>query len=249
MPDEDRPAPAFRVEVADAVATVWFDRPPVNAIDTATLEELVAVFGSFRARDDVHCVLFASANERVFSAGADTKNRGRRRDTPLDLDGGRLMRDALEAVLHCAVPVVAAVNGATLGSGLGLVSCCDVIVASERATFGLPEVDAGLLGGGAHVARMIGPHRMRELFFTARRIPAAELAGYGAVSRVVPHEQLLEEARALAATIAAKDPLVVRTGKEALDRVEGLPLMEAYRIEQDYTARLSARRARDAAGT
>lgn len=231
----------LKTSVEANVATVWLDRPPVNAVNAQVLAELVEVFSGLGQDDDVHAAVFASTSDKVFCAGADMKGGQERRRTS-ELDTGRPMRAALEAVLHCAVPVVAAVNGPALGSGLGLVSMCDIIVASEQAAFGLPEVGVGMLGGGAHLQRMIGPHRMRELFFTARRISAVELAAMGAISRVVPHEHLMSEALDIAGQIAAMDPVVVRVGKESLNRVESLPVMDAYRIEQDYTARLRASR-------
>lgn len=228
----------LKTSVEANVATVWLDRPPVNAVNGQVLAEIVEVFSGLGHDDDVHAAVFASTSDKVFCAGADMKGGQERRSAALDT--GRPMREALDAVLQCAVPVVAAVNGPALGSGLGLVSVCDIIVASERAAFGLPEVGVGMLGGGAHLQRMIGPHRMRELFFTARRVTAEEMAAMGAISRVVPHEHLMSEALDIAGQIAAMDPIVVRAGKESLNRVESLALMEAYRVEQDYTARLRA---------
>jgi enoyl-CoA hydratase len=135
--------------------------------------------------------------------------------------------------------VIAAVNGPALGAGLAFAACCDLIVASERAVFGCPEVEVGLLGAGSHLQRMVGPYRMRELYYTASRIPAQEMFQLGGISRVVAHESLMEEARAIAADIARKSPPAIRLAKEALNRVEHMPLKEAYRTEQDYTARLS----------
>lgn len=231
--------PSITVTVDDHVATVLLDRPPVNATNIELLEGIRDVFGAVGSDRDVRAVVFGSAVERAFCAGADLRaDRGGAASSPKPLDPGRLSREAFWAVLECEVPVVAAVNGPALGSGLALVACCDVIVASQQATFGCPEIDVGLLGAGSHLQRMVGPYRMRELYLTGRRVPAAEFAEMGAVSRVVDHDRLMPEAQDLARMIASKSPVATRLAKEALNRVEYLPLKEAYRVEQDYTARL-----------
>lgn len=228
-----------RVDRSEHVATVTLDRPPVNAVNPQALAELRETFEHVADDWDVRAVVFASASERAWCGGVDLKGVRAPTDGPAPTDPGKLARDAFWAVLDCPVPVVAAVNGPALGAGLALAACCDVIVASERAQFGCPEVDVGLLGAGSHLQRMVGPYRMRELYYTARRVPAQEMLALGGVSRVVPHERLSEEARALAREIASKSPAAIRLAKEALNRVEALPLKEAYRTEQDYTARLS----------
>jgi enoyl-CoA hydratase len=227
-----------RIEHADHVATVTLDRPPVNAMNHQLLTEIRESFSQVAEDWDVRAVVFDSAAERVWCGGVDLKGLGAPTGGPPPSDAGKLARDAMWAVLDCPVPVVAAVNGPALGAGLAFVACCDVIVASERAQFGCPEVDVGLLGAGSHLQRMVGPYRMRELYYTARRVPAQEMFELGGISRVVPHEKLGEEARGIALEIARKSPAAIRLAKEALNRVESLPLKEAYRIEQDYTARL-----------
>lgn len=228
----------LRIEHADHVATVTLDRPPVNAMNHQVLTEIRDTFSEVARDWEVRVVIFASAVERAWCGGVDLKGIGAPGDGLPTTDSGKLARDAMWAVLDCPVPVVAAVNGPALGAGLAFVACCDVIVASERALFGCPEVDLGLLGAGSHLQRMVGPYRMRELYYTARRVSAKEMFEMGGISRVVPHEQLHDEARAIALAIARKSPAAIRLAKEALNRVEHLPLKEAYRTEQDYTARL-----------
>ena len=227
------------VNVDDHIATVALDRPPVNALTTPMLEEIRDTFGAIAKDWGVRVVLFSSTSERVWCAGVDIKSMSGTPPKPAPTDQGKIARDAMWAVLDCPVPVVAAVNGAALGGGLAFVACCDIIVASERAVFGCPEVDVGLLGAGSHLQRMVGPYRMRELYYTGRRVPAREMYELGGISRVVPHESLMDAARGVAAEIARKSPPAIRLAKEALTRVEHLPLKEAYRTEQDYTARLS----------
>lgn len=229
----------LKLEVVDHVAIVTLDRPPVNAMNHQLLSEIRDTFPLVAEDWDVRAVIFASASERVFCGGADLKGMGTGPEGPPPTDAGRIARDAMWAVLDCPVPVIAAVNGPALGAGLAFVACCDIIVASERAEFGCPEVEVGLLGAGSHLQRMVGPYRMRELYYTARRVPAQEMMQLGGISRVVAHESLMEEARGIAADIARKSPPAIRLAKEALNRVEHMPLKEAYRTEQDYTARLS----------
>jgi enoyl-CoA hydratase len=148
-------------------------------------------------------------------------------------------RDAMWAITDCAVPVIGAINGPALGAGLAFAACCDMLVAAEGATFGAPEINVGLLGASAHVSMLVGRYKAREMFFTGERVPAAELHRLGAVRSVVPRAQLMDTARGVAAELAAKSPIALRLAKESMNRVEHLPLKEAYRTEQDYTARLA----------
>jgi enoyl-CoA hydratase len=235
--------PDLRVEVADHVATVTLDRPPVNAITRATMLEIASVFDELGADRDVRVVVFTAAGERAFMAGVDLRTVGaddRGPETPAALvtDPGRAARDAMWAITDCAVPVIAAVNGPALGAGLAFVACCDIILAAEEATFGTTEINVGLLGASAHLSLLVGRHKTRELFLTGEVVPAAELHRLGAVRAVVPRARLAEEAASLAASLAGKSPIAIRLAKEAMNRVEWLPLKEAYRTEQEYTRRL-----------
>jgi len=233
--------PDLHVTVADHVATVTLDRPPVNAVTRGTFREMTEVFTKLGADRDVRVVVFTAAGDRAFIAGIDLRSLGEEEpDLPpaYQLDPPRASRDAMWAITDCAVPVIAAVNGPALGAGLAFAACCDIIVASENATFGVTEINVGLLGASAHLSTLVGRHKARELFFTGEPVPASELHRLGAVRAVVPRDRLLEEAGSLAASLAAKSPIAMRLAKEAMNRVESLPLKEAYRTEQDYTARL-----------
>jgi len=243
------------VAVVDHIATVTLDRPPVNAVTTATFTEITEVFGALSADRDVRAVIFTAAGERAFMAGVDLRTAGERDRGPdvaaaYVTDPARAARDAMWSITDCAVPVIAAVNGPAIGAGLAFAACCDIIVAADNATFGTTEINVGLLGASAHLSLLVGRHKARELFFTGELVSAAELHRLGAIRAVVPGERLLEEAGALAASLAAKSPIALRLAKEAMNRVEFLPLKEAYRTEQDYTARLlgfdDAREARQA---
>lgn len=226
----------LHVDIDDHVATVVLDRPPVNAITRATMRELRDTFDALSADRSVRVAILTAAGERAFMAGVDLRSVDAPDDT--ELDPGRTAREAMWSIVDCAVPVIAAVNGPALGAGLAFAACCDILLAAEEATFGTTEINVGLLGASAHLSMLVGRHKARELFFTGEVVPASELYRLGAVRAVVPRERLLDEATALARTLAAKSPVALRLAKEAMNRVEGLPLKDAYRTEQDYTARL-----------
>ncbi len=140
----------------------------------------------------------------------------------------------------CPVPVIAAINGAAIGAGLAFAAVCDVIIAAEGARFGTTEINVGLLGASAHLSLLLGRHKVREMYMTGELVDAAELHRLGAIRAIVAPDELMGAARELATTLAKKSPIAMRLAKEALNRVEFLPLKEAYRIEQDYTRRLAS---------
>ncbi len=220
------------------VAVVTLDRPPVNAINMATQLAITETFDDLSARRDVNAVVFTAAG-RVFSAGKDLREPQAATDER-PLDPGRVWRDARSSILNCAVPVIGAVNGAAIGAGVGLVSLCDIVIASENARFGLAEINVGLLGGGAAAMRLVGRYKMRRMYFTGEMVSAEELYRLGGVESVVPADALMTEAVGLATTIASKSPIALRLAKESLNRIEEflLPYEASYRTEQDYTNRL-----------
>lgn len=160
--------------------------------------------------------------------------------------------EAFSAVYDCEVPVVAAVQGFCLGGGVGLVGNADAIVASEDATFGLPELDRGALGAATHLARLVPQHLMRALYFTSRTATAAELHAHGSVWRVVPRAELREAALELAGEIAAKDGELLRLAKAAINGIDPVDVHRSYRFEQGFTFEAStagvADRIRDSFG-
>jgi enoyl-CoA hydratase len=230
------------VEVADLVATVTFDRPPVNAIDFASMAELTQVFTSFTERRDVRVVIFTATSERAFIAGVDLADVAGRdaAEAPAKtvVDPGHVARDLMWAIADCAVPVIAAVTAPPPGARLAFAARRDILLASEYSTFGTTEINVGLLGASAHLSLLVGRHTAREMFVTGEQVPARELHRVGAVRAVVPRDELLATAIELALSLAAKSPIAMRLAKEAMNRVEFLPLRDAYRIEQDYTNRM-----------
>lgn len=248
-----------RVEVTDLVATVTLQRPPVNALSADMMREITAVFRDLGRGTAAAVAVLTADGDRVFCGGADVDESERRyvrreliaTETVADLiDPGMVVRDCLFSISSGALPVVAAVNGAAVGAGLALVASCDIVIASENAHFALPEINVGVLGGARHAQRLVGLHKAREMMLTGRRVPAAELYRLGSVSEVVAPDRLAETARGLALEMAAKSPIALRLAKQSMNRVEHLPLEDGYRVEQDYTTRISgfddAREARDA---
>jgi len=230
------------VDIVDGIAIVVFDRPPVNAIDEASIRCLGDTFNSFRDRRDVRVAILTASGNRAFMAGVDlnaVQGTAAAEISPSRLiDPGAEARAAMWAITDCAVPVIAAVNGPAVGAGLAFAACCDIIVAAEGATFGTTEINVGLLGVSAHLSQLVGRYKAREMFFTGELVPAAELHRLGAVREVVPRDRLLSTARTLATTLAAKSPIALRMAKASMNRVEHLPLKEAYQTEQGYTDRL-----------
>lgn len=229
----------LKLSVDDHVATLVLDRPPVNALGRAIREELLAAFDELHDRDDVRVVVLTGAG-RTFCAGADIKERAKLTGRPGEYrELNRLVREVFHGVIQCSKPVIAAVNGAALGAGFALALCCDMVLASEDAVFGMPEVDVGLAGGVKFLQRYFTPSQARMLLITGRRVPAAELYRLGVLQACVPAQALMPEARKLAAEIAAKSPLAVRMLKQSFNVVENLSLGDGYRIEQDMTIELS----------
>jgi enoyl-CoA hydratase/carnithine racemase len=133
------------------------------------------------------------------------------------------------------VPVIGAINGPALGGGLCMAAACDILVAAENATIGLPEVDVGLLGGGRHAQRLFGVYKARMLMFSGQRVTGAELYRRGIVEQCVPPERLMDAAMEIAANIAEKSPLAVRMAKKNMATVEFMNIRDGYRYEQDGT--------------
>jgi enoyl-CoA hydratase len=234
-------APSLSVELEDHVATVTLDRPPVNAVDRATFDEIRDAFRSFDDDREVRVAIFTAVGDRAFMAGVDLRSVGETAGEPPPTrvtDPARGAREAMWAITDCAVPVIGAINGPALGAGLAFAACCDILIASDNATFGTTEINVGLLGASSHVSKLVGRYKAREMFFTGEVVPAWELHRLGSVRAVVPRADLIATARELAVTLASKSPIALRLAKESMNRVEYLPLKDAYRTEQDYTARL-----------
>ena len=224
---------------AAGTAEVVIDAPPVNALDVAgwfALADALTAAG----RDPEVRVVVLRAEGRGFCAGVDIKEIQARGDEAL-VGVNRGCAAAFGAVYDCEVPVVAAVHGFCLGGGIGLVGNADIVVASEDATFGLPEVDRGALGAATHLARLVPQHKMRQMVYTATPITAGEMAAYGSIAAVVPREGLLDAAYAIAGEIAEKSPTILRRAKESLNGIDPVDVRRSYRFEQGFTYELHVR--------
>jgi enoyl-CoA hydratase len=229
----------FRLDVADEIATVVFDRPPVNAQNRKTREEFTHLFDALGDRDDVRVVVLTGVGE-MFSAGADIKERVDLVHEPGDyVRHNRIVREFFYAARDCARPVIAAVNGPALGAGFALALSCDIVLASDNAFFAMPEINVGLAGGAGFLMEHFGRSKTRVMYFTGRRIPAAELYRLGVIESCVPRGDLMGAALDIARDIAAKSPLAVRQIKRTLNTIEEMPVRDAYRYEQSVTVELS----------
>lgn len=221
------------------VATLTLNAPPVNALTRTLNDELTLALDRISEMDEVRAVILTGAG-KVFCAGADLKGRKEVIKGPGDLPAhSRRTRECFHAIRECAKPVVVAINGAALGSGLAMVASSDIIVASEKATLGMPEVDVGLLGGGRHAMRLFSHSRLRRMALTGMRVDAAELYRLGVIEACVSSEELMPKAIEIAQSIASKSPIATRMFKHTLNTIEDMSLRDGYRYEQDMTAQIA----------
>jgi enoyl-CoA hydratase/carnithine racemase len=228
------------VEAADRIAIVRLNRPAALNATTPTMHaELVRAFTAIGQDPAVRVAVLTGSGDRAFCVGSDIK-----RFVELDSiaealaePGGIEQNRYLElAVIEgLGKPVIAAINGYCLGGGLEIALACDFMLASERATFGLPEAKLGLFpsNGTQRLVRLVGRNRALELTLTAERISATEAERIGLVNRVVPHEALMREALRTAAAIAALAPVAIRVTRESIIRGQEMHILDAQR-EDEY---------------
>jgi enoyl-CoA hydratase len=217
---------------ADGVAEVVLDAPPVNALNSAGWYALAAEIEALGRRAEVR-VIVIRAQGRGFCAGVDIKELAADPSLIVQVNAGNYA--TFKAIHLNPVPVIVAVHGFVLGGGIGMCGAADIVIAADNASFGLPEVDRGAMGGAAHLQRMFGVQKTRYLFFTGEMIGAPEALRLGAIERAVAPEQLRETAMGIAAKIAAKSPAMIRIAKEALTGIEDGDLEAKYRWEQGFT--------------
>jgi enoyl-CoA hydratase len=225
---------AFRVTIENRIAELIFDKPPVNAFSSKDWFAIANEIESLGQNDDVSVIVIrADSKSRGFCAGVDIKE--------LQADGSIITKvnkgnyDTFKAIHLNPKPVIVAVHGFVLGGGIGISGAADVIVAAEGATFAVPEVDRGAMGGGAHLQRMFPVQKVRYMYFTGEPIDAAEAYRLGAVEKVVPLEDLRNAAMNIAEKIAEKSPAMIALAKEALTGIEDGNLEDKYRWEQGFT--------------
>jgi len=223
------------VDKKDKIATITLNRPPMNPLNRQMYEELIHVSGALDADSSVKVVVITGAGERAFAAGLDVK----------DVQGKSLVEimdflacsgDAYAKVATIEKPVIAAINGLALGGGLELALRCDLRIASEKAQFGQPEINLGIIPGGGStqlLSRLIGAARAKEIFFTGESFDAQKALEMGLVSKVVPAEKLMEEVMALASTIISKPAVALKMVKLAVDHGINMDLNSALIYEKD----------------
>jgi enoyl-CoA hydratase len=233
MSDPARPENLI-VERDGAVAVVTINRPKVlNALNTATLDELDRTMIALQADDALRCVIVTGAGEKSFVAGADISELAVQSPA-----GGRQHAMRGQAVLsrieNLGKPSIAAINGYALGGGCELAMACTIRIAADTARLGQPEINLGIIPGYAgsqRLARLVGTGRALELLLTGDQISAEEAHRLGLVNRVVPAADLMAEARKLAAVMASKAPLAIRYILDAVHMGVQLPLREAQVLE------------------
>lgn len=223
---------AFTVEINQGIAELVINKPPVNALDSNEWLALAAQIDALGADESVR-VLILRSEGRGFCAGVDIKELDAHPERIVRVNAGNYA--TFKAIHRCAVPVIVAVHGFVLGGGIGMAGAADILVASRCATFAVPEVDRGAMGGGAHLQRLFPVQKVRYMYFTGEAVTAPDAMQYGFIERLVERDELAASAREIATKIAAKSPAMIRIAKEALNGIEDGNLEDKYRWEQGFT--------------
>ncbi|MFN2136103.1 MAG: enoyl-CoA hydratase-related protein [Candidatus Promineifilaceae bacterium] len=223
----------IQVRVQDTVGIVQLDRPRAyNALSPALMSELLDALEQFDADDHIGCLVI-TGSDRVFAAGADIKSMAG--DVyPVDMLNSPFIGQ-WDRLAQIKKPVIAAVSGYALGGGCELAMACDMIVASETAQFGQPEINIGVIPGAGGTQRLtyaVGKALAMEMILNNRSLSAAEALHYGLVNRVAPLESYLNEALELATQIASRAPVAVRLAKQAVNAVYETPLQTGLALER-----------------
>lgn len=230
-----------RVDVADAVAVIRLERPPMNALSTAVQAEIRDAAREVTDRADVRAVVLYGG-PKVFAAGADVKEMADWSYTDA-VDHSSDLTDCFSAVARIPKPTIAAITGYALGGGCELALCCDLRICGDNARLGQPEILLGIIpgaGGTQRLSRLVGPSRAKDLIFTGRFVDAAEALAIGLVNRVVAPDDVLTAAQDLARQLAAGPPYALRAAKEAIDRGLEVDLATGLDIERVQFAALFA---------
>jgi enoyl-CoA hydratase len=218
--------------VDGAVGVVRLNRPKaLNALSYGVMQKIVDAFEAYDRDPAVRCILL-TGNDRAFAAGADIKEL--ENATVVEMASSAQM-ERWDRIRRVSKPIVAAVSGFALGGGCELAMCCDIIVASETAVFGQPEVDIGVMpgaGGTQRLTRAVGKALAMDMVLTGRRIDAKEALAHGLVSRVMPIEAYFDEAMKVSRAVAAKAPVAARMAKEGVARALDMSLETALSYER-----------------
>ena len=197
----------FNTSIENGIAEMILDHPPVNAFDSAGWAAIAAEIDTLGESEAVRVIIIAAAG-KGFCAGVDINELAAQPNKIVDVNKGNY--ETFRAIHRNPKPVIIALHSFVLGGGIGMAGAADIIVASDCTRFGVPEIDRGAMGGGAHLQRMFPVQKVRYMYFTGEFIDAREAYRLGAIERVVPKEELLPTAREIAVKIAAKSPAMVR---------------------------------------
>jgi enoyl-CoA hydratase len=228
----------LRWKAEDGIATVWLSRPPVNSVTQEMYREIKKLFGDpGQLGDDVKVVILTGEGKH-FCAGNDLREFATL--TPENATQRMAeVRAAFFAIQDCPVPVLAAVHGAALGTGLAIAASCDFVIAADDARFGTPEVSVGVMGGARHLARLVPEPWVRWMYFTAEPIRGEQMARLGGAIQAAPRAQLLELAYHHARLIARHSRPILATAKRSLNAIESMDLQPGYTFEQSLTGEIS----------
>ena len=226
---------AVHETIDDGIAILTMDNPPVSALNITDAYFIAEKIRSYsNQEDDIKVVLLRSSGNG-FCAGVDIKEMQELPGNEGILKANNSCYELFDAIHNSKIPVIAAVNGHCLGTGIGIAGSADVIIASEEAIFGLPEVDNGALGAASHLMRLVPSQKARWMLYTCEPATSQELFSYGSVLEVVESEKLEEASLAAAKKIAEKNGTLIRAAKASLDGIEETNLSKRYRLEQGYT--------------
>jgi enoyl-CoA hydratase len=221
----------INVEIEEDLGLVFLNRPnALNALSSVLMRELLDALAGFDADEKIKCIVIAGS-DKVFSAGADIKEMAAWSSVEALKEGNLERFDALRKI---SKPIIAALSGYALGGGLELAMACDIILAAEGTKLGQPEINIGVFpgaGGTQRLPRAIGKYRAMDMILTGNMISAREALNMGLVSKVVPNESYLAEAKKLGHEIASKAPLAIKMAKQAIQKAFETPLREGLEFE------------------
>ena len=223
------------LEKKDRIATITLNHPPVNSLNRKAYEEIGQVSKELSSDPEVKVIILTAAGEKFFAAGLDIKEVANKSQAEMK-EIWAASRDASATLAAVEKPVIAAMNGMALGGGLELALCCDIRIAAEGVRFSQPELSLGIIpGGGAtqRLTRLIGASKAKELFFTGVMLDAKTALELGIISKAVPADKLMEEASALAASIAEKPAVALKMTKLAVDNGLNMDLKAGLEYEGD----------------
>jgi enoyl-CoA hydratase len=233
----------LRLTVEDGVALVVIDRPPVNAMSNALRRELVALFGQLDERADVRAIVI-TGTPKIFCGGMDLKeHRAARHELGDKARSVHEHRNFHSALRECSKPVVAAIGGPAVGTGVNIAAASDILIASENAYMAMPEVGVGVPNGASALVRLFGQSRGRRMFFTGMRVSAQELYRLGVIEACVPSDRLVPEAMKIARELAAQDPDVLAAAKQVYNLAQEVPFAIAKNMENAFAAQVGKLRA------